>query len=58
MTDEQIFENAKKDAKEGNYRPKLYDNSFRNGSQRLIYTKAFLAEREKMGLIGYAGPGK
>jgi hypothetical protein len=58
MTIDQVSRNAKEDAKTGNYQPELYDESFENGSHRRVYVNAYLGAREKMGLLGKAGPGK
>jgi hypothetical protein len=50
---EGIRKQARKDAKTGNYRASLYQ-----GLARIIYIRAYLGAREKMGLLGKTGPGK
>lgn len=57
MIIDQVIEKAKEDAKTGNYNPDAFDDSFKNGSQRMVYVRAYLAAREKMGMLGIVGLG-
>ncbi len=50
---EAVKTQALEDAKTGNYQP----NKFKD-TARVVYVRAYLGAREKMGLLGIAGPGK
>lgn len=54
MNLEKIQVKAKEDAKAGTYRP----DDYKHPDSRVIYVRAYLGAREKMGLLGVAGPGK
>jgi hypothetical protein len=50
---EKIIATARKNAKAGKYHPEKYQDTF-----RVVYVRAYLAAREKMGLLGKMGKGK